>query len=340
MDIYVCMDASEPSRYSIPPKRGSIVATNLQVPNEYMQDINFLKSAIEKQPTSEFSIEFSNMRLRGSKCKMFDDRDWVALRRLPLEPPRLESLNFKPEVIQEFQSWGSRSGLIIVGGATRAGKTTTMVGILSEYLRSHGGVAFTIEDPVEYFLQGPFGNGGYCYQHPVHEDHEWGEAVKTALRWAPRYISLGEVRTPAAAKWLLRAATSGHLAICTIHGGSIEETLSALLQIAQTELGATANSVLADGLCAVIHQSITNGRPTVDILSTTQQLSDTVRVAIRNQSLQTLGTYIEQQRTKREQKFKLSKMTENNETSNIMPNMGAKKSPISEPTRKKLLGII
>lgn len=306
-DLYVRVDdrlhtdGLSQSRYAPTPRRGSTLPRNMAVPDEYEAEIDLLRTTLIRQEHDDFALDIEGMRLRASRCDLFGDQRWVALRRLPLDPPRLDTLGYRPEILNEFKSWGNRSGLIVVGGATRAGKTTTAVGLLTEFQRMHGGVAVTIEDPVEFYLQGPQGEGGYSFQREVHADHQWGEAVKTALRWAPRYIFLGEVRTPGAAKWLLRAATSGHLALCTVHGGSIEETLSAILQIAGAELGETAPTILADGICAVVHQSIVQGKPNVHVLSTDPVASDPVRVAIRSGKLQTLGTEIEKQSILRKQ---------------------------------------
>lgn len=294
-DLYVRLDGRDPSRYAPVARRGLALPRNMPVPEEYESEIETLRHDLLRQPHDDFALDIDEMRLRGSRSTLFGEQTWVALRRLPLDPPDLDKLGFRPEILQEFRSWGARSGLIVVGGATRAGKTTTLVGLLTDFLKNHGGVGYTVEDPVEFYLQGEHGQGNFCFQQEVHADHEWGEAVKKALRWAPRYIFLGEVRTPAAAKWLLRAATSGHLAMCTVHGGSIEETLSAILQIAQAELGDTAPAVLADGLCAVVHQSLVQGRPNVHVLTTDPQAADPVRAAIRSGKLQTLGTTIEAQ---------------------------------------------
>lgn len=299
-DLYVRLDAPDVSRFAPSPRKGAARPRNMAVPEEFDLEINLLRAQLAKQEHDDFALDLENMRMRGSRCVLFGDQQWVALRRLPLDPPKLAELGFRPEILQQLRSYGQRSGLIIVGGATRAGKTTTLVGMLTEYLRTYGGVAYTIEDPVEYYLQGEYGEGGYCFQREVHQDPEWGEAVKASLRWAPRYIFLGEVRTPAAAKWLLRAATSGHLVMCTVHGGTIEETLSAILQIAQTELGDTASHILADGLCTVIHQSLVNGRPNVRILSVDE---NKVRSTIRSGKLEQLGTEIQAQAVRRSNDF-------------------------------------
>lgn len=294
-DLYIRIDGIDGSRYSPVPRRGAPQYQNLAVPDAFEDDINVVREMLKSHKKNDISLEYGDMRLRASVTNTSGDEIWAALRRLSRTPPALEELNFRPEILQELRALGRRSGLIIVGGATRAGKTTTMMGLLCDFMRVYGGVAVSIEDPEEYALRGQHGDYGYCIQKAVDKDEEWGEALKTFLRWAPRYIALGEIRAPSAAKWLLRAATSGHLALCTVHGGSVEETLSAVLQMARTELGDTAQNILADGICAIIHQSISNGRPNVQILTTENIVSDPVRVSIRSNKLQMLGTYIEQQ---------------------------------------------
>lgn len=299
-DLYVRLDGDSPSRYAPIQQRSGPTEGNLEVPGDYDREIELLRGQLIRQKTDDFSLDLAGMRLRGSRCHFFLDQTWVALRRFPVEPPNLADLGFSPLILEEFRSWGDKTGLVVIGGSTGAGKTTTAVALLIDFLRTHGKLAFTIEDPVEYSIQGPHGDDGFAMQVPVHDDNEWALRVKTALRWKPRYIFLGEVRTPEAAKWLLRAATSGHMAICTIHGGSIEETLSAILQTAQSALGETAKMLLADGLCAVVHQEIVQGRPRIKLLTAEAQAADPVRTAIRTGTLTTLGTYIDQQASRRE----------------------------------------
>lgn len=268
----------------------------LPVPEELLDEVNGLRAILRDIPGRDFSISLSAMRLRGSRQTIFGSGEWVALRRFPLQPPPLEHLGFPKEIRQIFRGWGRRTGLVVVGGSTRAGKTTTAAACLTEWLKYFGRVAVTIEDPVEYQLQGKVGEAGYCFQVEVSKDSDWAEAIKSTLRWAPRYIFLGEVRTPSAARHLLRAATSGHLALCTVHGGSIEETLSALHQIARNELGDTAWSLLGDGLSAVVHQSLVGGKPEVQILQADPgNLGDAVRQLVRTGKVHQLGTHVAQQ---------------------------------------------
>lgn len=123
----------------------------------------------------------------------------------------------------------------------------------------------------------------------VDQEEDWAEGIKTALRFKPRFIFVGEVRTAAAASQLIQAACSGHLVICTLHGGSVQESLSRLIQIASDEMGDTARNLLADSLVAVMHQRLVNGRPIVEMISADGDANASVRAAIRERKIEQLG---------------------------------------------------
>lgn len=307
VNLYVRVDpppmgVTYESSYSPIRRRGRQAARNIVVPEEYDEAIDMLRVTLVNQDRDEFSFEHDGMRLRGARQICFGGSVEVALRRFTIDMPDLENGGFRPQDLEEFRSWGLRPGLIVVGGATSAGKTTTCVSLLMDYLKTHGGVLYTVEDPVEYLFPDRVGAEGKVIQVEVERDEEWGEAVKKALRFKPDFIMLGEVRTPEAARHLLRAATSGHLVICTVHGGSVEETLGAVLQIAERAVGESAYALLADGLTAVVHQSIVQGRPQIQILRTEAgNVGDPIRATIRSKRLQMLGTAIDQQATIRKQ---------------------------------------
>jgi twitching motility protein PilT len=295
-DLYVCLSSPEEISTYTPRQKPGSRPRNAVVPPQFAEAIDSLVKVIQKDhKATNFSMDYDSMRMRGVHFRTTGGQEWVCLRRFPPEVPDLDNLGFSPDVLHAFKSWGKRSGLIVVGGSTRAGKTTTATALLKYYLQMHGQVAITIEDPIEYDMQGRHGEDGMCFQIPVHEEDHWADRMKDALRSGPRFILLGEVRTPAAARNLLRAANSGHLVITTVHGGRVEETLSSIVQIARNELGDMAMSLLADGLVAVVHQRLENGRPINQILATRDDSSDPIRVIIRAGKLQTLSSEIARQ---------------------------------------------
>jgi twitching motility protein PilT len=96
---------------------------------------------------------------------------------------------------------------------------------------------------------------------------------------------VGEIRNAESAAQVLRAATSGHLVITTLHAGSIEEALSNLVQISEQILGDRAAEQCADALTAVIHQRLGAFGPSMKVVVTEKgNAGDPVRKWICKQS--------------------------------------------------------
>jgi twitching motility protein PilT len=163
-------------------------------------------------------------------------------------------------------------------------------------MKRFGGVGITIEDPVEYMLDGPVGDYGYCYQVQVDRDEDWATPLKRALRWTPRYMLVGEVRSPRAAEQILRAATTGHLVITTIHAGSVEESFMGLMHLAEQSIGHSANYMLAQGLTAAWHQTLGSAGPFLRYVFTEENNNgDPVRALIRENKVGMINSYIDRQ---------------------------------------------
>jgi len=295
VDLYVRLDAEGDSRFN-PMTRKGMPQGNLTVPEAYREDIERLRQKILPVKKDDFSVIHENVRLRGAQRRIANGQLWCALRRVSDQVPTLEELRFNPSIIPHLRNLGKRTGLIIVSGATGHGKTTTITSLISDYLRTYGELAYTIEDPVEYQIQGEYGRGGYCFQTEVDKDEDWAIGLKSALRWHPRYLLVGEIRSPDAANQVLRAATSGHLVLTTMHAGSIQETLNALIQIAELALGNRATQLLADGLIGVVHQTLRSWGPFARFLITEpDNPGDPIRACIRDNKVEQLGPYSEQQ---------------------------------------------
>ncbi len=118
----------------------------------------------------------------------------------------------------------SPSGLLLVTGPTGSGKTTTLYACLS-YLNNGERKINTIEDPVEYAVQGIRQS-----QINLKIEVDFPELLRSVLRQAPDVIMVGEVRDPVTAETAVRAANSGHLVLATLHApvaaGAIQSMLS------------------------------------------------------------------------------------------------------------------
>lgn len=287
-DMYIPLDEETESRARYIPriiKPGH--SPNLTVPDNFEDDISILRKQIKQKNEQYFTLNYSGMRFRISTSYMGFE-PWCSVRRFPLAPPPVKKLGFHPKDIAAMMQWGRRpSGLVLIGGATGAGKTTTGSVILSEWAKNNGHVGFTIEDPIEYDLSGEHyvtddngkilqneGKGNFIFQNEVSTPEEWRETGRLALRWRPRYIFIGEVRTQEAAEIILNCSTSGHVVIGTIHASSIEDTVSAIIQNATQGMNAMsveqAYHRLANGLTSLIYQSQREGdiHPTISMLQT------------------------------------------------------------------------
>jgi Tfp pilus assembly pilus retraction ATPase PilT len=257
VDIYVCLEGDAKPHYN--GSAGKILEQEIDIPEEFLEDVQRLTEYLREHfVENEMGLTFEGVRLRAAKVRTAGGLLWAAMRKVNTVPPQLDKLGFPTNFVPHLRAMGKREGLILICGSTGQGKTTTSASLLTEFLSTYGGVAFCIEDPVEYDMEGRRGKAGYCYQVEVQEDHEWADMLKRSLRWHPRYIFVGEIRTPDAANQLLRAATSGHLVMTTVHAGSIEEALEGLLQLAEQALGDRATLLLATGLVGVVHQTITS----------------------------------------------------------------------------------
>jgi twitching motility protein PilT len=299
MDIYVRLDAEDVGHYRA-GLGGAMELPDADLPEEFSADAAALADYLcDHFKGDESAVEYNGMRLRATRLETARGEVWAALRRLPARPPMLEKLGFIPQLPTVLESWGRRSGLILICGASGQGKTTTMSSLLMRYLDVYGGVGFTLEDPVEYDLEGRCGDSGYCYQTEIRQEKEWGLMVKRSLRWHPRYIAVGEIRTPDAASQVLRAATSGHTVMATMHAGSMEEALEGLLQLAEQDIGNRVSLLLAAGLTGVVHQSFAPTGLYAQFMATEADNSGSpIRAMIRDRRIGQTRTLADQQMAK------------------------------------------
>ncbi len=298
IDLYLRLDKPGEAEYkSSEPGQSKF---NRVLPLEYHDDIVAFAEAIKDRLGDQIDgkIEWEGLICRLSQRKMTDDTVWVCARRISTTLPDIDKLGIEPHILASLKAAGKREGLILISGATGSGKTTTAVALLNYYLNKYGCTAVTLEDPCEFPLHGRHGETGRCFQTEITEESEWAIGLKKSLRWGPRYIYVGEVRTAGAAEQLLRAASTGHLVIATTHAGDIIESLRNLTMLADKSMEGGAKEVLASALLLATTQTLVNGKLQLKFVEADESPADPLRIIIREGKFPSLQTLIEQKEAK------------------------------------------
>jgi twitching motility protein PilT len=202
----------------------------------------------------------------------------LAIRLLPGHVPSVEHLNLHPSLKEIARL---KSGLILICGATGAGKTTTIASIIDEINQNHAYHIITLEDPIEYRI---FSKKSFVEQRELGAHMpSFDRGLLDALREDPDVIVVGEIRDPESIKLTLSIAESGHLVIATLHASSSEEALYRILNAFPLEAQDDIRYRLASTLSWLIIQELFyldeyNFRvPVLSILRTSQAVKGTIR---------------------------------------------------------------
>jgi twitching motility protein PilT len=175
----------------------------------------------------------------------------AALRALPARVPRLATLGLPANV--ELLSHLPR-GLVLIGGPTGSGKTTTLAAIVDEISRRDARHIVTIEDPIEYEHQH---HSGVVEQVEIGVDApDFPTALRASLRQAPDVIVVGEMRDPDTMRIALAAAETGHLVLSTVHTTDAASTVARIADSFPDERQNTIRQELSMALAAVMTQTL------------------------------------------------------------------------------------
>ena len=127
------------------------------------------------------------------------------------------------EIVQ--QTIKKPSGMILATGPTGCGKTTTLYAILRA-LNKEGVNIMTLEDPVEYFLEG-------VNQSQIRPeiDYTFARGLRHILRQDPDIIMVGEIRDTETAQLAIHAALTGHLVLSTLHTSNASGVIPRLIDL-------------------------------------------------------------------------------------------------------------
>ena len=236
---------------------------------EELEETGELNMAIPMEGVGNFRI--SGMRQKGLYS--------AVIRFISPNVPTIESLNVPPILADLVME---KRGLILVVGATGAGKSTTLASMLDHRNARQSGHILTIEDPVEFLL---------THKKSVINQREVGSdtssmqmALKNALRQAPDVIMIGEIRDRETMSAGLAYAQSGHLCLATLHANNSYHVLNRILSFYPVEVRPTMLGDLSSALKAVISQRLlrtVDGQraPAVEVMLNTALISSLIEKA-------------------------------------------------------------
>jgi len=161
------------------------------------------------------------------------------------KPKALDELGMSKDQVSVMQDFAKRRyGLILVVGPTGAGKTTTIYSFLT-HLDTKTRSLITVEDPVEYRI--PNAN-----QQQVNEKAgvTFEALLKSSVRQDPDILYLGEIRDNFSARISVDFASTGHMAVSTLH------TNNATTAIFRLERLGVTRDIMADALLGIIAQRL------------------------------------------------------------------------------------
>lgn len=136
------------------------------------------------------------------------------------------------------------NGMILNTGPTGSGKTTTLYTFL-KYKKSSASKIITIEDPIEYRLEG-------IEQTQTNEDagYTFANGLRSLMRQDPDIILVGEIRDKETAEIGVQAALTGHLVFSTVHANSAAGAIPRLLDlnVKPTSIGSALNLIIGQRL--------------------------------------------------------------------------------------------
>jgi type II secretory ATPase GspE/PulE/Tfp pilus assembly ATPase PilB-like protein/CheY-like chemotaxis protein len=138
----------------------------------------------------------------------------------------LDSLGLNPgeaEAIKRLLE--NHEGILLVTGPTGSGKTTTLYSAINQ-IKSEGVNIVTVEDPVEYRMQG-------IVQVQVQEKAglTFAAALRSILRQDPNVVLVGEIRDKETAQIAVQASLTGHLVLSTLHTNDAANAVTRLVDI-------------------------------------------------------------------------------------------------------------
>lgn len=205
---------------SLPLSAHAALVSRLKV----MAGINIAEQRRPQDGQFSINLDGKVIDVRAATCgTAYGER--VTLRLLEKERAfiPLEQLGFLPEALEKYQAMlSSAFGMILVGGPTGSGKTTSLYASIAQ-MDSDSRNIMTLEDPIEYH----FNNITQVQVNPK-AGITFAHGLRAFMRHDPDVIMVGETRDGETAEIGAQAALTGHLFLSSIHAN---DSVSAIFRM-------------------------------------------------------------------------------------------------------------
>ncbi len=229
-------------RFHLPSGLSSSLAIRCKV----MGRMDISEKRIPQDGSCTVSLEGQDCELRMSTLPVLYGES-IAVRILRSHVPFIEKQELGLTLRQRqiiLRRLRQKSGLILITGPTGSGKSSTLYTFL-RILRSEQSRIITLEDPVEYKIDG-------ISQVPVNEKggFTFSSCLRAIVRQDPDIIMIGEIRDRETAELAVQASLTGHLVLSTLHTGTAAQTPLRLLDLGVPDY------LLAPALSLIISQRL------------------------------------------------------------------------------------
>jgi len=190
------------------------------------------RQAMEFDATKECNFAIAPPGIGRFRVSAFVQQTCSAsvLRLVNATMPTLEGLQL-PDSLADLALL--KRGLVLIVGATGAGKSTTLAAMVALRSNNTRGHIVTIEDPVEFVH--PHGRSIITQRDVGVDTQSWHAALRNALRQAPDVILIGEIRDRETMEYAIQFAETGHLVLSTLHANSANQALDRMINLVPQE---------------------------------------------------------------------------------------------------------
>jgi twitching motility protein PilT len=175
----------------------------------------------------------------------------AAMRAIPTRIPTIEELRLPP-ILRDLTR--KPSGLVLVTGATGAGKSTTLAAMIHVINQERDCHIMTIEDPIEYVHN--HGRAMVNQRELGSDTSTFQAALRAVLREDPDVILVGEMRDLETISAAITLAETGHLVFATLHTRNAPQTIDRIVDVFPPHQQDQIKVQLANSLEAVLAQQL------------------------------------------------------------------------------------